>query len=454
MSNVTSLTKMSLRSLRKPCPACGSEGPFYEAETQDGRRVLAIANTFSRDQKQGDSLPLSYLHTCGNNTNGVETGNQGNGGEQGQGQGNGEQGQGGEQGEQQGQGEQGNGGEQNGGESGQGGESGEGDAQGEGGEETQGDESSEGDSDESDEDDDESLFKKLQEILGKGNGVRGSVDRAEVEQMIKDALKGVQGATQTFVVHQGETRPVTGKTHKQFGDVLKLISTKENVQLVGGPGTGKTHMCAQVAEALGLPFYSIGYHLQSTASELKGYMDAQGRYVPTNVYTWATNPEGGLFLNDELDRAHGGILAGLNALLSNRYITFPNGETVHLTDNHVIIACTNTPGDGPTTEFPVAQRFSAEFKDRFQMIEIEIDEDIELHAAMAKGASEQDTIKAVEYVRKVRRNVKEQGISGVTISPRASQKMAANLAVGIPWDKAVKAAIRKGMKDEVWRKVA
>lgn len=295
----------------------------------------------------------------------------------------------------------------------------------------------------------------LWEILGKP---KVDIDEATVERIATDVATRVVGdmamPEKTIVVTPAERREVTGVTHKQFGDVLAMVAAGENVQLVGGPGVGKTHMVEQIAEALGLPFYAIGFHLQSTASELRGYMDATGNYVPTVVADWASNPEGGLLLCDELDRSHPGIQAALNSLLSNRFIALPNREIIRLTERHVIIGATNTWGDGPTSEFPAAMPFSAEFKDRFAAILIETDEDIELAAAMAKGAPKDLTERAVAYVRSVRSKVKSSAISGVVVSPRASQRMAALLAQGMSWDAAVNVTLRKGMSDDMWKKVS
>jgi MoxR-like ATPase len=284
---------------------------------------------------------------------------------------------------------------------------------------------------------------------------RPTIDRAEVERIAREVVEGVVMPTRTIVVNGAQRVEIEGVAHRQMEEVLWAISAGLNVQMVGGPGVGKTHMAAQIAVALGRGFYCIGFHLQSTASELKGYMSATGEFIPTVVFDWASNPEGGLLLADELDRSHPGIQAALNSLLSNRFIVLPNREIIYLNDNHVILAATNTFGDGPDWQYPAAQRFSAEFKDRFVAIEIEIDENVEMAAAMAKGAPADLTQRAVSYVHRVRAAVQREAIEGVVVSPRASQNLAALLARHPDrWDAAVKMTLRKGIGAEAWAKIS
>ncbi|UVF61295.1 AAA-ATPase [Mycobacterium phage DuncansLeg] len=401
---IESLTKVSIRAMRSACPKCGNAGPFYAATDQNGTEHRVIANKATLSIAQGESLPLSYLHVC-TEQNGTHNGTevpapapaptQDNGADA---------------------------------------EIVPAPAQGNGA----------GSADE---------MAALRDLLLKVLGTP-QIDAEQVKDIAREVIEGVVMPERTIVVADNEQREIDGVTHKDFDKLLKAIAARRNVQLVGPPGTGKTHVCAQVAEALGIDFYSIGYHLQSTASELKGYMSATGEFVWTVVYDWATNPNGGVLLNDELDRSHAGIQAALNSLLSNRWITFPNRETVKLTDKHVMVAATNTWGDGPTWEFPAAQKFSAEFKDRFVAIWWDIDENIELQAALAEGAPVDVTKRAVAYVQRVRANVKREAIAGVVVSPRASQNMAALLAQNVDWDDAVAWTLRKGMDDAAWGKVS
>ncbi|WP_124712933.1 AAA family ATPase [Mycolicibacterium nivoides] len=409
------LTKLSQRTLRTGCPKCKNEGPFYLASDENGAEHLVIKNALTKAAAQGETIAAQFQHVC------VETfgTNEGNG-----------------------------------------------DATGGSTTETgrniltdtQGSVPTQGTATETvpttgangaDAGEMDALRELLLKVLGKQQ-----LDETQIEAIISRKMEEFVYPTRTYVQTETETREIEGVTHKQFGDILDAIASGENVQLVGGPGVGKTHVCEQVAEALSREFYVVNFHLQSTASELKGYMSATGEYVPTAVYDWATNPEGGVLLCDEVDRAHAGILAGLNSILSNRFLALPNREIVRLNDNHVILAATNTWGMGPTWEYPAAQKFSAEFMDRFIAMEIEIDTDIEMAAAMAKGAPVDVTKRAVAYVQRVRENVKREAVTGVVISPRASQKMAALLARNVDWDKAVAWSLRKGMDEATWRKVA
>lgn len=418
--SVTTLTKLSKRTIRTACPKCGNDGPFYRAADENGQEHLVMRNSVTFGTPQGGDIPVQYLHMCSGNgqgnsqdnglgisqaiVDGLPTGNPLTQAGEAASQDNGQ----------------------------------------DAATATASQDNGQGNADEM-----AALRELLLKVLGKQQ-----LDESQIEAIIARKMDEFVYPTRTYAVVDNEKREVEGVTHKQFGDILAAIASGCNVQLVGAPGVGKTHVCEQVAQALGRDFYTINFHLQSTASELKGYMSATGEFVPTVVYDWATNENGGVLLCDELDRAHAGILAALNSVLSNRFIVLPNREIVRLTDKHVLLAATNTWGDGPTWEYPAAQKFSAEFKDRFIAMEIEIDTDIELAAAMAKGAPADVTKRAVAYVQRVRENVKREAINGVVVSPRASQAMAALLAQGLDWDKAVKWSLRKGMDEDVWRKVA
>lgn len=82
-------------------------------------------------------------------------------------------------------------------------------------------------------------------------------------------------------------KPDNKTVHKDFYKVLKVLeSTKriqKNIMLVGPTGSGKTVLCDNIAEALKLKFYPMSVGLQTTKSDLLGYMNANGVYVSTPV---------------------------------------------------------------------------------------------------------------------------------------------------------------------------
>ena len=137
----------------------------------------------------------------------------------------------------------------------------------------------------------------------------------------------------------------TDKLHKDFDEVLKQVAKSEGlgVYLVGPAGTGKTYLCKQVAEALGLALHTVSMGAAMTASAFFGYKQpTNGEYVSTPVRDWYQN--GGILLLDEVDAGHPGMLVVLNKLLSDNAGSvhpFPDGDVVKHDDCLVAVSYTH-----------------------------------------------------------------------------------------------------------------
>lgn len=59
---MSTLTKVSTRALRVPCPDCGTN-EIYWGEYQ-GKRVLINRNYITRNTPIGVSIPTSFIHNC------------------------------------------------------------------------------------------------------------------------------------------------------------------------------------------------------------------------------------------------------------------------------------------------------------------------------------------------------------------------------------------------------
>lgn len=59
---MSTLTKISSRSLRTPCPDCGTN-EIYWGEYQ-GKRVLINRNFITKNVPIGVNLPASHIHDC------------------------------------------------------------------------------------------------------------------------------------------------------------------------------------------------------------------------------------------------------------------------------------------------------------------------------------------------------------------------------------------------------
>lgn len=206
---------------------------------------------------------------------------------------------------------------------------------------------------------------------------------------------------------------ISGRAHGEFGRVCQLVKLGLNVYLHGPAGTGKTYLCKQVAEALGLDFYSD--QKISNDYQLVGFVDAAGNYQETELYRAATR--GGVYMADEFDASDECAAVTLNLALANRYMTFPGVGRVELHKDFRVIACGNTIGRGADSDYTGRNCLDAATLDRF--VPVRVGYDAELELAKAGGDSE-----LVAFIHDVRAAVKVCGVS-LTVSMRAIENIAA-----------------------------
>lgn len=170
---------------------------------------------------------------------------------------------------------------------------------------------------------------------------------------------------------------VNGIVNPKFARVVKILKNKErkmHAYLYGPAGTGKNVLAEQIAKSFDVKFFYL--NTVYTKYDITGFCDAQGRYVPTVVYEFLKAPNGLLML-DEIDNSMAEALVPINALLANGFITFQNGETLHLDDNHFIIAAGNTNGQGATEEYNGRYKMDESTRSRFGFVKIMYDEAVE-----------------------------------------------------------------------------
>lgn len=196
--------------------------------------------------------------------------------------------------------------------------------------------------------------------------------------------------------------------HEKFDTVLKFVQMDEPVFLTGQAGTGKNVLCKQVAKALGLDFYFTNAVTQEY--KLTGFTDANGNYHDTQFYK--AFKYGGLFMLDEMDASIPEVLIILNCAIANRYFDFPSGkdkdgnEVGGYTEAHPdfrIVSAGNTFGLGADYEYVGRNQLDMASLDRFAMVEIDYDVNIE------KQVAEGDT-ELVEFVEELRKTSSDNGI--------------------------------------------
>lgn len=170
--------------------------------------------------------------------------------------------------------------------------------------------------------------------------------------------------------------------HPVLPRVIALLARGANILLVGPAGTGKSTIAQQAAEALDLSYHAMSVSIGTRQSDLWGYQDANGTYRESPLYR--AYSEGGLFLLDELDAGHPGILAGLNQALSNGHANFPPGMVTRHPNTRVV--CTaNTYGRGNDTQYLGRNALDAATLDRFVTLRVDYDTTLEDQLAAATG---------------------------------------------------------------------
>jgi MoxR-like ATPase len=240
--------------------------------------------------------------------------------------------------------------------------------------------------------------------------IAGRLDEDRVNELIDQRLAATQPTTEVIVRRPDGTTKHVGVQHKSFPTLVKWAGLRKHSYLVGPAGTGKTTAAEKLADALGLTFHGQSMCLQTSKSDIFGFVHAGGSYVPGFLYR--PMKEGGVVLIDEIDRCNPGVLVAMNSALANGFCLFPNGELVRRHADCVFVAAGNTI-HGATHDFNAAQKQDLSVVSRFVRIEWPVDEDLERALAPDQG-------EWVSYVQELRRLVANLGIRSLSVTPRAA----------------------------------
>ena len=195
----------------------------------------------------------------------------------------------------------------------------------------------------------------------------------ELSELRKKSEKRKEITVKTVKLNTGKQRNV-GIQHKDFRKVVKVVAAGVPTMLVGPSGCGKTHTAAAIAEALDLTMTAVSCSSDMYKSELTGYMDAEGKYIPGSLYEPFAN--GGLFVLDEMDAAPAEVLVALNSAVENGHMNFPCGR-VKAHDNFRVIACANTFGHGATNFYSARNQIDVATLRRYAKIQFGYDRNLE-----------------------------------------------------------------------------
>ena len=204
--------------------------------------------------------------------------------------------------------------------------------------------------------------------------------------------------------------------HERYGKIRTIISNEIlpcAAYLFGPAGSGKNHVCEQLARELGIEFY----YQNSITDEYKlvGFIDGAGVYHETEFYRAFTR--GGLFMLDEMDASCPDTLVTLNAALANGYFTFPCGRVKMHPDFHCI-AAGNTCGRGATEEYSGRSVLDAASLNRFVPVSFGYSPAIEKKLAGPDGSD------ILEFIRDLRQSAAAAGVH-IVLGYRNIQRLAA-----------------------------
>lgn len=183
--------------------------------------------------------------------------------------------------------------------------------------------------------------------------------------------------------------------HRDFGYVLKLVEANKSsggilpIMLVGPAGVGKTTLCEQLAEHLGLDFAATPLTAGATPSWLLGrYVLKMGEDGGYNVSPlMEIYSKGGVHLFGEIDASDPNMLLVANNMLSQDHYDNPiNGERYVKHPDFIGIADANTLGLGANSTFTGRERLDGATIDRFRMGRVIMQLDIELVRRMVETA--------------------------------------------------------------------
>lgn len=301
-----------------------------------------------------------------------------------------------------------------------------------------------------------------------------SVSRVEITDMINDAMSGMDmtintkldnadkaladkvagivatiGSRTIEITRLDKSAVTIESAHSLLPDVIQTLTAEEHVFLVGPAGSGKSTMAEHAAMAMGVPFASMSVGPMTSNTKLFGYMDAAGNYVTTEfrkVYEG-----GGIFLLDEMDNGHPGLLTEMNQALSNGYCAFGD-QMVKRHETFRCISSGNTFGTGASREYVGRNKLDEATLDRFTVIECPVDEMLERKLAMQYATPENRVSEWIDYVQRIRHNVDSRKLS-IIVSPRATIGGARLLNVGMAWHKVADRRLWKSVKPEDRRSI-
>lgn len=282
-------------------------------------------------------------------------------------------------------------------------------------------------------------------VAGLGLNAKAELDEARVIELI-NAHSLAPRVTAVDLTKAGQSEPVriTGQ-HFMYAEFLAYIAAGENVAAVGPAGSGKSTMFKNIAEELGLDYYTTGAVQQE--SKIMGFHCPTRGYVRTPFRD--AYEHGGLIVLEECDGSSARAMLAANNATANDVTDFPDGM-VKRHENFICVMAMNTYGTGASRQYVGRTQLDAATLDRFCFLEVPYDEAMERQAALDINAEAGNWVSTVQAFRA---KVEAAGIRHV-VSPRASIKGANLLKSGVSEASITKSLLHKGLSADQLKQLA
>lgn len=264
----------------------------------------------------------------------------------------------------------------------------------------------------------------LAQLLQRMKG--GSVDTEAVRTIAREVLIELLSAAEPAKVAAIKMKVQEGSKNedRRIIDMVKMMVVNDRVigrypWLYGPAGSGKSSMCKQIADELGLPYYSVSSLMQKY--ELEGYTDAAGELVKTSFFQAFKG--GGIFVFDEASTSSGEVQVAFNTAAAQLIYNFPKEGMMSAHPDFHIIAADNSVGRGGDKKYSARYKLDVSTLDRYTFVEVGYSEAHDLR--MAAGDKE-----LVAFIKQLR-TVLDTANTEYIASPRASKAIKAMQAGGM-----------------------
>jgi MoxR-like ATPase len=219
--------------------------------------------------------------------------------------------------------------------------------------------------------------------------------------------------------------PETSKTVSKGSTedtIIKMIQAGlKNLWLVGAAGCGQTTMCKKIGAILDMPVTILSCNAGTSKADIEGYSFPQPRQSAVS----AAAGQRGIIVLDEFTTLDDETACLLNAYLANGFLQTSTG-LVTRPDDCIVIATSNTFGDGGTDLYSANKKLDAATINRFACGIVEVDYSPEYES--------QFDCEVVRHVNKIREIIKNNGLQRI-MSTRDIINAEKIKKIGLDWKK-------------------